>query len=238
MTQLYSRLASVYHEMYQSIFDYEADFRFFDCKLKKYNCHLILELGCGSGTLAPYFIQNGYSYTGLDNAEEMLKIARNLHPEVSFIQGDMRDFRLDQAFDAVIISGRSFTYMTTNDDVLNALNSIHRCLKSDGIFIFDNFNAETIFLNFKPEATLTIEQGKNRYKRISNSSWNLQTGWTWNWQATYHIECEGKPAEVIEDHSILRAFTGQELTLFLKLAEFNIEEIISDKTFIIIARKK
>jgi SAM-dependent methyltransferase len=238
MTQLYSRLASVYHEMYQSIFDYAAAFRFFDDHLKKYHCHSILEIGCGSGNLAPYFIENGYAYSGLDIAEEMLKIARDLYPDVNFIQGDMRDFRSSQSFDAVIISGRSFTYMTTNLDVLNALNSIHKCLKPDGIFIFDNFNAETIFLNFKPEAVLTIERGTTRYKRISHSSRNLQTGWTWNWQATYHIQREGEVEEVIDDESILRAFTGQELALFLKLSEFNIEEIIADKTFAIIARKK
>lgn len=238
MTQLYSRLARVYHEMYQSIFDYAADFRFLDQYLKKYHCHSILEPGCGSGNLAPYFIRNGYSYTGLDIAGEMLKIARELHPQVLFIQGDMRDFHLDQSFDAVVISGRSFTYMTTNEDVLNALKSIHRCLKSDGILIFDNFNAETIFLNFKPEATHTVEQGKTCYKRVSQSSWNLQTGWTWNWHATYHIQREGETEEIIEDHSILRAFTEQEMSLFLKLANFKIEEIILDKTFVFIARKK
>ncbi|MBN2093534.1 class I SAM-dependent methyltransferase [candidate division KSB1 bacterium] len=238
MTQLYSRLARVYHEMYQSIFDYAADFRFFDEYLKKYHCHSILELGCGSGNLAPYFIKNGYAYTGLDLAEEMLQIARNLYPQVDFIQGDMRAFCVNLAFDAVIISGRSFTYMTTNDDVFNALKSIHFCLKPDGILIFDNFNAETIFLNFKPEAVLTIEQGTTRYKRVSRSTWNLQTGWTWNWQATYYIRKAGEAEEVIEDHSILRAFTEQELALFLKLSNFDIEEIISDKTFVSLARKK
>ncbi len=185
MTQRYSRLARVYHEMYQSIFDYAADFRFFDQYLKKYHCHSILDSGGGSSNLTPYFIKNRYAYTGLDLAVEMLQIARDLHPDVNFIQGDMRACCVNQAFDAVIISGRSFTYMTTNDEVLNALKSIHSCLKPDGILIFDNFNAETIFLNFKPAAVLTIEQGTTHDKRVSQSTRNLETGWTWNWQATY-----------------------------------------------------
>ena len=37
MTQLYSKLANIYHEMYQHVFDYDKEFEFYDSILKKYN---------------------------------------------------------------------------------------------------------------------------------------------------------------------------------------------------------
>jgi len=77
MTQLYSALAEIYHEMYQHIFDYEKEFHFYDLILKTNSCHKILEIGCGSGMLARQFLDNGYDYLGLDLYNEMLDIARS-----------------------------------------------------------------------------------------------------------------------------------------------------------------
>lgn len=75
MTQLYSTLAPVYHEMYQHIFDYDKEFSFYDTLLKTHHCHKVLEVGCGSGMLARRFIESGYDYHGLDLSNEMLDIA-------------------------------------------------------------------------------------------------------------------------------------------------------------------
>lgn len=47
MTKLYTDLARVYHEMYQSIFDYHQEFQFWHGLLQKYGCRSVLEVGCG-----------------------------------------------------------------------------------------------------------------------------------------------------------------------------------------------
>src|ERR1035437_3488372 len=107
MTQLYSTLAKVYHEMYQHIFDYDKEFQFYDALLKSNNCHSVLEIGCGSGMLARRFLKNGYDYQGLDLYNEMLDIARSETASDRFIQCDMRNLSFDQQFDAVLITGRS-----------------------------------------------------------------------------------------------------------------------------------
>ena len=124
MTKLYSKLANVYHEMYQNIFDYKKEFQFYNRILKKHNSKNVLEIGCGSGNLASYFLKNKYNYTGLDLSQEMLDIAKEVEPKARFIQADMRKLKLRKKFDAIIISGRSFTYLTTNEDIQNALKSI------------------------------------------------------------------------------------------------------------------
>src|SRR4030042_6816681 len=121
MTQLYSALASIYHEMYQHIFDYDREFVFYDSLLKSQNCKKILEVGCGSGMLARRFIKNGYDYLGLDLFSEMLDIARSEVKTPCFVQGDMRNLSFNQEFEAVLITGRSIAYVTENKGIMDTL---------------------------------------------------------------------------------------------------------------------
>ncbi len=225
MTKLYSKLAQVYYEMYQELFDYKKEFMYYDKLLKKYKCKKILEMGCGSGNLAPFFLKEGYDYVGLDLFKEMIKIAKKVEPKAKFLQGDMRNLKLYEKFDAVLITGRSFTYLTTNDDVMNTLKSIYRVLNKKGILIFDNFNAEKIIGMRKKKFTQKVKFKGKEYKRVSVKSPNLKTGWTENWDATYYITEKGK-TKIIKDKSIVRAFTLDELALFLKLNNF---EVLSNK---------
>jgi len=237
MSKLYSKLARVYHEMYQNIFDYKKEFKSYDKILKKHKAKKILEIGCGSGNLATYFIKSGYEYTGMDFSREMLKIAKEVEPRARFIPGDMRKIRLNEKFDAVLITGRSFTYMTTNKDVINALKSINKSLKSKGILLFDNFNAEVIFRKFKKKFVNTAKYNGRNYKRVSTNTFNLKTGWTWNWKAKYYIKEKGK-VKTVDDFSVLRAFTEEELNLFLEISGFDILKSTKDLSSIMIEAKK
>src|SRR5271166_3200594 len=98
--------------MYQSLFDYEREFRQCHAILGKHAAKSVLELGCGAGNLADYFLDKGYDYTGMDAARPMLEIAKRERPEARFVRGDMCRFSFPRRFDAVLIGGRSFTYMT------------------------------------------------------------------------------------------------------------------------------
>lgn len=237
MAKLYSQLALIYHEMYQSIFDYEEEFAFYDKVLRKHNCKKILEIGCGSGNLTKYFTAANYDYQGLDKSKQMLEIARDLNPATEFIQADMRKLNLKEKFDAVLITGRSFTHMTKNSDVMAALNSISKILRVHGILIFDNFNANVIFGDFQKISNLPVNFQGKKYERISNNSPNLKTGWTWNWNAKYTLKENGK-TRILYDKSVLRAFTKDELKLFLKVNKFKILETKSlGLSLVIISRK-
>ncbi|MCD4817178.1 MAG: class I SAM-dependent methyltransferase [Candidatus Cloacimonetes bacterium] len=239
MTKIYSEFARVYHEMYQNIFDYKKEFEFYHKILKENFSTSILEIGCGSGNLAQYFLETDYDYVGLDLSQEMLNIAKEVEPKAKFIQADMRDLKFQEKFDAVIISGRSFTYLTTNEDVHNTLISIYKVLEKEGILIFDNFNAEKIISYKKKHFKQKSEYNSRKYTRISVKTPNLKDGWTENWEATYYIEEKAKKTKIFKDKSILRSFTKDELKLFLSLHNFEIVKLIDqDIIFTIIARKK
>lgn len=237
MTQLYTKLATVYHEMYQHIFDYDKEFRFYDSILKSNNCHSILEVGCGSGMLARLFLENGYKYTGVDLSNEMLNIARDEVKVHSFIQADMRNLSFNQKFDSVLITGRSIAYVTENRGIIDTFTGIHKLLEDKGIFIFGVFEANGIFDNFV-DFKQDIQHNNKRIRRISKLKKNLETGWTYDWFSKYFIEENGSVSEY-EDLTTLRAFTRDEILLFLKLTDFKVKELIDeDKSLTLIVEKK
>jgi len=235
MTQLYSTLAEIYHMMYRNIFEYDVEFNFYHSILAANQCQKILEIGCGSGMLARRFIDKGYDYLGLDLSHEMLEIARREVKSDQFTQGDMRNLIFDNQFDAILITGRSIAYITDNQGIIDTLNGVHKSLKDKGLLVFGVFEANRIFEKFDDFEQI-VDCNNKKIKRISHLEKNLATGWTWDWLARYIIEDEDGIREV-EDQTTLRAFTRDEITLFLKLTDFQIEEIIDEgKALSIVAR--
>lgn len=219
MPTLYTKLAEIYHEMYRSIFNYDKEFRTVHGILKTYSAKRVLEIGCGAGNLTSRFAAAGYNYTGMDSAKPMLRIARRDNPDALFLHGDMRRFSVRKKFDAVVVGGRTFTYMTSNADVLAALRCIRRALRPKGVLVFDNFNATAIFKDLSRPLRQEVRVGTKTISRKSRRTMNLRTGWTWNWDATYVIK-DGLRQRTFRDHSVLRAFTRDELELFLVMAGF------------------
>jgi len=237
MTKLYSSLANIYHEMYQHVFDYDKEFSFYDSILRKNNCRKILEVGCGSGMLARRFMKNGYDYLGLDLYNEMLDIARREVKSAKFIQSDMRDISFNQQFDSILITGRSLAYIIENQGIVDTFTGIHKSLKDNGLFVFGIFEANGIFDNFSDFEQIIVHNDK-KIRRISKLKKNLETGWTYDWFAKYIIEQDGEISEH-DDLTTLRAFTKDEILLFLKLTGFKIIEIIEEeKALTLITEKK
>ena len=100
--------------------------------------------------------------------------------------------------------------------------------------MFDAIDAARLFLNFKKENKdeLLVSFGNNHYKRLSESKRNMETGWTWNWSSIYYkLDEENKYQEIGQDFSILRAFTKDEIQLFLSLSCFELLEVLPKKSY-------
>ncbi len=239
MTNLYTDLARVYHEMYQTLFDYKAEFERYHALLRKNApCHSVLEIGCGSGNLAAYFLKAGYAYCGLDFSREMLDIACEVEPHAPYLQADMRDFQVQYPFDAVIVTGRSIGYLITNRDVRQALGCFNKALKPEGILILDSFDAESVIQNEYEPFTQEVEYRGRKMKRVNRRTLNLETGFTWNWEAEYLIDDPRTGRRSIHDQTVLRAFTESELRIFLRLSGFDILEVNKETQLLITCRKQ
>ena len=149
----------------------------------------------------------------------------------------MRALPFNSEFEAVLITGRSIAYIIENHGITDTLNGIWNSLVNNGLLVFGVFDARQIFDNLSGFEQ-NIEHGNKKIRRISQLKKNLSTGWTWDWSAKYIIEQDNEVSE-FEDITTLRAFTRDEIELFLKLEGFEIDEIIDEvKAFTIIARKK
>ncbi len=194
-------------------------------------------MGCGSGMLARRFISNGYDYLGLDLFNEMLEIARLEVKSDKFIQCDMRNLTFNKQFDAVMITGRSISYVVDNRGILDTLKGVNKSLVDNGLFVFGIFESNGIFDNFD-DFEQNIEHGNKKIKRISKLKLNLSTGWTYDWFAKYIIDEGGETSE-FDDLTTLRTFTKDEIMLFLKLTGFKIEDLLEEsKTITLITKKR
>lgn len=99
---------------------------------------LVLDLGCGTGTMTRLLREKGYDMIGVDNSAEMLEIARE-HPDdgILYLQQDMREFELYGTVKAVVCVCDSMNYLLEEEDLAEVFSLVHNYLDQDGIFIFD-----------------------------------------------------------------------------------------------------
>ncbi len=93
----------------------------------------LLHLGCGSGCI-DFHLKRHFDITGVDLSEKMLESAGKKNPECLYIQGDMRDVRIDDSFDAIIIP-ESINYMRTRNDINRVFTNAKKLLKKEGILL-------------------------------------------------------------------------------------------------------
>lgn len=102
----------------------------------------LLELGSGGGNNASH-LKASFTMTLVDPSPGMLNVSRALNPECEHIQGDMRNIRLGQLFDAVFIED-AISYMTTKDDLQRAVQTAFVHCKPGGAALFcPDYTSET-----------------------------------------------------------------------------------------------
>jgi SAM-dependent methyltransferase len=234
MTQLYTTYADLYHKMYQSFIDYDEEYQFYKTLLDKHSVSNILEIGCGTGELAQRFLRDGYSYTGIDVSMPMLEYARKEVPSHHFYQMDMRDITLQGGtFDAVIITARSISYILSNADVMATFRSVKNVLKDGGVLIFDFIDAKNFISSINEKETISHEVviDNVRYKRESIFEKRIDTSWNWVWKSTFMKEDKAAYVEIGFDEAELRAFTADELDIFLSITGFKVLQMLDRKVY-------
>jgi SAM-dependent methyltransferase len=233
VSNLYKDLASVYEAMYETFMDYDNELKFYSQILRKYNRSSIFEIGSGAGSLAKRFIEAGFDYAGMDISEDMIALAQKALPQVTFNQEDMRYFKLPIPVEAMIMVGRTISYLLTNDDVMAAFCSVSTSLEEGGIFCFDAIDASKFIPSIDKNHVIVHNanhQGKS-YSRESYFDLNLSTGWTWNWKADYFEIYGSEKKHIGDDFSTLRTFTEDEINLFLKLNGLTVIETIPKPSY-------
>jgi SAM-dependent methyltransferase len=150
----------------------------------------VLEIGCGTGRVLIPVARAGCEITGLDLSAAMLRICRarlaqepqDVQASVQLVEGDMRAFDLGRQFALATVPFRPFQHLTTVEDQVACLTTIHRHLIPGGRLVLDLFNPSIPLLaaperleEFGDEPEFVMPDGRHvqrRHKIVSRDYFN------------------------------------------------------------------
>ena len=151
----YQDFAGVYDELMDNV-PYEDWGERLDALIQKYGVsvperdsedilasekNLVVDLGCGTGTLTELMYQKGYDMIGVDISESMLNIAmvkkEKSGSEILYLLQDMRELELYSTVGTVYSVCDSINYILEEEELLAVFSLVNNYLFPGGIFIFD-----------------------------------------------------------------------------------------------------
>lgn len=122
---------------------------------------LVLDLGCGTGSLTEILATKGYDMIGADGSAEMLEIAMEKKAQsghdILYLLQDMREFELYGTVRAVVSVCDCVNYITDEKELEQVFRLVNNYLDPEGIFIFD-FNTEYKYKEILGEQTIAEDR--------------------------------------------------------------------------------
>lgn len=105
----------------------------------------IIDIGCGTGRHSIELAKRGYSMTGIDLSESLLRKAiektESSKVQVEFINCDARNLQFEKQFDvAIMMCEGAFPLMETDEMNFQVLKNVSKSLKDNSKFIFTTLN--------------------------------------------------------------------------------------------------
>lgn len=156
--EAYTGFAEVY-DIFMDNVPYEEWSRWYLEILSKYGISdgLVLELGCGTGSMTELLANAGYDMIGLDNSEEMLDLAMKKRErsgaDILYLLQDMTEFELYGTVRAIISACDSVNYILEEEELREVFRLANNYLDPKGFFIFD-FNTRYKYEEILGEQTI------------------------------------------------------------------------------------
>ncbi len=101
----------------------------------------LLDICCGPGHLACYFLEKGFSIIGIDLSEKMLEIAekkaKEYHRNAEWVKADASNFALNNKFGLAVSTFDSLNLLQDLDALNRCFQCVSNHLVDNGVFIFD-----------------------------------------------------------------------------------------------------
>ena len=178
---------------------------------------LVLDLGCGTGTLTELLAKEGYDMIGIDYSQEMLARAMEKREEsglqILYLLQDMREFELYGTVKAIVSVCDSLNYLLDEEDVIETFRLVNNYLDPKGLFIFD-FN--TVYKYKEVIGDATIAENREDCSFIWENYYHEEDEIN-EYEVTFFVK-EGELFRRFEETHYQRGYTPQQMKDFLAKA--------------------
>lgn len=230
--EAYTGFAEVY-DLFMDNIPYEEWGEYVKGLLKEYGVDegLVLELGCGTGTMTEILASAGYDMIGIDQSEEMLEEAlekkQESGHEILYLCQDMREFELYGTVRAIICICDSMNYILEEEEILGILTSAaHNYLDYGGLFIFD-LNTEYKYRELLGEQTIAEnrEEGSFIWENYFDEESSIN-----EYALTLFVKQENGLFARFEEFHYQRAYELQRVAVLLEQAGLTLKAVCAEGT--------
>lgn len=132
------RIASIYDDLYQGLFDVEAQVAFLANLAAGGR---VLELAIGTGRVAVPLRATGLEVLGIDASAAMVERLRAHAGEddIPVVMGNFADVDVDGDFDLIYVVFNTLFALTTQEEQVRCFRNVARHLTDDGVFVVEAF---------------------------------------------------------------------------------------------------
>jgi len=192
---------------------------------------LVLDLGCGTGSLCIEMASRGYDMIGVDISPEMLQIAteksQKHHDSILYLLQDIRSFELYGTVDVILASLDVLNHITKKRDLLEILRLVRNYLVPGGLFLFD-INSEYKLSSKLPNQT--YYQVEDDVAWIWNNTYNREKHLC-KFDLTFFIKNEQKTYDRFDEVYSEKAWSSKDLRSAIQLSHLECLNIYNDFTF-------
>lgn len=244
----YTGFAEVY-DLFMDQVPYEKWSRRITEILKEYGIPdgLVLDLGCGTGSMTELLADAGYDMIGVDASEEMLELAYEKRAEsghdILYLLQDMREFELYGTVRAIVSVCDSLNYITEEEDLLQVFRLVWNYLDPDGVFFFD---MNTIYKYKEMLGETTIAENREEGSFIWENYYDPEEQLN-QYDLTLYVQDEDDRYVRFEETHIQKAYALERVLELLEKAGLKAEQIFDSDTgeavmettgkFCVVARK-
>lgn len=178
LSTIFNSLHSKYYDLTYEKKDYAGEALFFDMLIKKYGragTKILASFGAGTLNHERFLSKKGYSITGVDFSDKMVALARQkIRTEklknITVEQGDMRNWKTDKKFDAVLSMFNVVSYCKNLKELEGVIKTAAGALEPKGVLIFDCWNATAVKKDPPKSRFVKFRQGKTELYRLTEAS--------------------------------------------------------------------
>ncbi len=209
-----------FYQFYDSLMDDVPYEKYIDL-VKKFakKEQLILDIGCGTGSVLIELLKFGFIVDGLDISDEMLLLTsqklydNNLHAEL--YQDDMLNIEIKNYYDIIYSFLDSINYLTSLVEVKKTFQNVYNALKEKGTFLFDVHSLYKVFNIFDGYCY-------NETNEFVTYLWNTYVEKTAQYSTVYHE---------------LSFFMKQQSGLYKRLDEYHEQVVFPLETYLTILKE-